>query len=316
MIISVYNVEPYIKKCLDSVINQTHNSLEILLINDGSTDKSGRICEEYAKSDSRVRVFHGNNRGASAARNVGLINSTGQYIGFVDADDWIEPDMFAVLLRAAKENDVPISVTNYYRDTENESIAVINKDPITQGVISTKDMLLFSLKRDYHTGFCGYIWNKLFKADVILCGNHLFDENIFFAEDALFCTSVILDNRCTCVYIDKPLYHYQIRQASLSNRNPLGIRRSTLTVYETIGNLLDSNGFNDVSIWAKRFHCFMASYYAELAIKVGDECVSAEMHEEMKRYLSEYIETNKQYPDRIERIHNLLNHAQLHKSIS
>ena len=308
IIIPVYNVEPDIRRCLDSVVNQTYKNLEILLINDGSTDNGGSICDEYVESDNRVQVFHTENRGASAAKNVGIENSTGWCIGFVDADDWVEPDMFEVLHKAIKENDVPISVVSYYRDTDTESLAVTNKEPVPPGIIPTKEFLLYSLKRDYHLGFCGYIWNKLFRADMIRDGKHLFDENAGFGEDALFCTSVILGNRCTCVYIDKPLYHYNIREESISNRNPVSNRKSAFFVYETISNLLDKSDYSDVSIWAKRLYCFLASYYAELAIKSGDEDITAEMQVEMKRYLSEYIETNKQYPDRIERIHNLLNH--------
>ena len=98
----VYNVEPYLRKCLDSILNQTYRDLEILIIDDGSTDSSGRICDEY-KKDGRVWVFHTENRGLSVARNLGLDNATGNWIGFVDSDDWIEPDMYEVLLRKAEE---------------------------------------------------------------------------------------------------------------------------------------------------------------------------------------------------------------------
>ena len=98
IIIPVYNKEAYLERCLDSVLAQTHKSLEVLLIDDGSTDGSPAICEKYAKKDPRIRVLTQENAGASAARNAGIEAAGGDYIGFVDADDWIEPGMYAALL--------------------------------------------------------------------------------------------------------------------------------------------------------------------------------------------------------------------------
>lgn len=99
VIVPVYKVAPYLRQCVDSIINQSFDDLEILLIDDGSPDQCGEICDEYAAKDSRVRVFHTENKGLSAARNLGLQKATGEYIGFIDSDDWIEPDMYEVLLR-------------------------------------------------------------------------------------------------------------------------------------------------------------------------------------------------------------------------
>ena len=103
VIVPVYNVEPYLRKCLDSIIGQTYKDLEIIIIDDGSTDCSGKICDEYEERDGRLKVFHTENKGLSAARNLGLDNATGDWIGFVDSDDWIEPDMYEVLLKRAGE---------------------------------------------------------------------------------------------------------------------------------------------------------------------------------------------------------------------
>lgn len=94
VIIPVYNVELYLRKCLDSVLNQTYRNLEIILVDDGSTDNSGAICDEYSEKDARIQVYHTENRGLSAARNLGLNETNGEWIGFVDSDDWIDPDLF------------------------------------------------------------------------------------------------------------------------------------------------------------------------------------------------------------------------------
>lgn len=113
IIVPVYKVEPYLRQCVDSILNQTYRDLEILLIDDGSPDCCGKICDEYEKKDKRVRVFHTENRGLSIARNLGLKETQGDYIGFVDSDDWIEPDMYEVLLKCLEETGADICVCGY-----------------------------------------------------------------------------------------------------------------------------------------------------------------------------------------------------------
>ena len=113
IIIPVYNVEKYLRKCLDSIINQTYKKLEIILIDDGSTDNSGKICEEYAKKDDRIIVIHKENAGVSSARNRGIELANGKYIGFIDSDDWIEENMYETLYQNLLQFDVDISMCNY-----------------------------------------------------------------------------------------------------------------------------------------------------------------------------------------------------------
>jgi glycosyltransferase involved in cell wall biosynthesis len=116
VIIPIYNVEPYLRECIDSIRNQTYQDLDIILINDGSQDKCGEICEDYAKKDTRIRVFHTGNKGLSAARNLGLREAVGEYIGFVDSDDWIEPDMYEILLRRIEETGTSISTCGVWTE--------------------------------------------------------------------------------------------------------------------------------------------------------------------------------------------------------
>ncbi|MCL1867016.1 MAG: glycosyltransferase, partial [Oscillospiraceae bacterium] len=169
VIIPVYNVEPYLRQCLDSVVRQTHTNLEILLINDGSTDNSGIICDEYARRDGRVKVFHKEqNGGLSSALNIGLESFTGDFVGFVDSDDWIEPDMYKVLHDSLKgEESADISAVSYFKEYESGQVGIINEGVIPQGVLSTRDMVLYALKRDDYAGFTSYVWNKLYSADLI-----------------------------------------------------------------------------------------------------------------------------------------------------
>ena len=108
IVIPVYNVEKYLKQCLDSIINQTYTNLEIILVDDGSTDNSGTICDYYSKIDKRIRVIHKKNEGQSIARNIGIKVSNGKYIGFLDSDDWVEQDMYRFLIENIEKYNADI----------------------------------------------------------------------------------------------------------------------------------------------------------------------------------------------------------------
>jgi len=306
IIVPVYNVEPYIRRCLDSIVGQTYKNLEIIIINDGSTDNSGCICDDYAKKDTRVKVLHKNNGGLSSALNNGLNNISGDYIGFVDSDDWTEPYMFELLYNEAKKYNVPLCTATYFTNTGSNEIITDNKVIIPTGILSTKEILLHSIKRDSYTGFCGYVWNKLYSTDIVKESGVYFDENIRYAMDALFFTKFVLKSKCTGVYINKPVYHYFIRESSLSNKNPIENSKYAFAVYEAIADMLSENGYDDVSLWAKRFYCYFAGMYAEIAIYNKDGIKLNEMQNEIKRYLSEYKTTNEEHPERLEWIDSLL----------
>ena len=121
VIIPVYNVEKYLAACLDSVLQQTYRDLEILLINDGSTDRSGEICQEYAAQDARIRYFKTENRGLSEARNLGLRSCTGEYISFVDSDDRLHPQATEFMLQAIRETGVPLVKAGFDRIPDGEN---------------------------------------------------------------------------------------------------------------------------------------------------------------------------------------------------
>ena len=155
VIVPVHNVEPYIQKCLDSIINQTYRDLEILIIDDGSTDGSGKICDEYKDADDRIIVFHTENRGLGAARNLGLDNATGEWIGFVDSDDWIETDMYETLLKTAKEYGAD-AVECGYRKVYKKSSEI---DFFQTGIIPESKALDALLEGE----ISGLVWNKIYK---------------------------------------------------------------------------------------------------------------------------------------------------------
>lgn len=203
VIVPVCNVEPYLRKCLDSVVGQTYRDLEILIIDDGSTDKSGRICDEYAERDERVKVFHTENRGLSAARNLGLDNATGDWIGFVDSDDWIEPDMYEALLRKAEETEADVVECGCYTDYTTKTI----EHPAILKTVTDKEAVEALIRNEIRT----QVWNKIWK-------RHLFNE-IRFPEGRSFedvATTYKLIRGATVTGIPETYYHWIQRESSIS----------------------------------------------------------------------------------------------------
>ncbi|MCL2354597.1 MAG: glycosyltransferase, partial [Oscillospiraceae bacterium] len=160
IIVPAYKVEPFIRKCIRSVLNQTHKNIEVILVDDESPDNSGKICDAFAAEDSRIKVIHQKNRGLCGARNAGLDVATGDYIGFVDSDDWVDPDMFEYLLKNLKSYEADISACRYYRVWSNNKIA-----PRTDGktYIYNKEEAIAEIVNNYTLRT--WFWNKLFKKE-------------------------------------------------------------------------------------------------------------------------------------------------------
>lgn len=174
VVVPVFNVEKYLKRCLNSIINQTMKEIEIILVDDGSTDKSGKICDQYKKIDKRIKVIHQNNKGLSAARNVGIKIAISKYICFIDSDDYIENDMIEYLYQGCIKKNADISCcgfTNIYENKKTEKITI----PTQEIVFSKKEAL------DIHM-FSGYIdvvaWNKMYKIELF--------KDIKFPEGKLY----------------------------------------------------------------------------------------------------------------------------------
>jgi len=311
VIIPVYNSEPYLRKCLDSVANQTYKNLEILLIDDGSTDNSVKICDEYAAKDNRIKIFRKETIGGSGSpcnsQNIGLKNFTGDYVGFCDPDDWMEPKMFETLYNAIKKHNALISVVGYFLDTDTDSIAVVNKKKIPDKLLSPREMVEFTFRRDYYKSFWVPAWNKLYSARIFYENeNLLFDTGLRLGFDALFNVSVYLTENCTGIYTDISLYHQYQHNTSIVRSASFEKKMDDFKVFKKIVDILVKNGYEDVSVYVKRFHCFRASCLAEEAIENGNKEWFLKMQDEMKIYLKEYIEINSEYPERIERINGLL----------
>ncbi|MGN0156316.1 MAG: glycosyltransferase family 2 protein [Lachnospiraceae bacterium] len=154
VIIPVYNVEDCLNRCVTSVCNQTHDKMEIILVDDGSTDNSGALCEQFAKDDERIRVFHKENGGSSSARNLGLSHAVGTYIGFIDSDDYIEPDMYECLLKTIIQNDILMAqISRNEIDENGRKLPDVCIPPQKETMISSKKMMEELLM---HRGDCSF----------------------------------------------------------------------------------------------------------------------------------------------------------------
>ena len=215
VIVPVYNVENYLEKCLDSLINQTYKNLEIIVINDGSTDNSGEICQEYAQKDNRIIYIETENSGQSAARNFGLDRMTGSYVTFVDSDDWVEQDYAEVLYKKLMEYQADIAVANYYSYNESEEMyyfhifgdsyyeKVYDNVSIFENLYESSEMKSFALIS---------VWGTLYRAD--LFSDLRFDKGKL-GEDGYLNQKIYLLAKKT-VYLNKGLYAYRQREGSSS----------------------------------------------------------------------------------------------------
>ena len=215
IIVPVYQVENYIRKCIDSILAQTFTDFELILVDDGSKDKSGQICDEYAGMDQRVRVIHQENSGVAAARNHGIAYANGGYLCFVDADDWIEDGMIEQCISQMKENDADIlrhgHTMELWKDekcvNEEKKNAPNFAKALTHDQIE-KEMELF------WQNCSNYVWNYFFKKEVI--GRIRFSE-IKISEDHIFVLKVLENCKKIC-FLPEDSYHYCMRMGSSANR--------------------------------------------------------------------------------------------------
>lgn len=214
IIIPVYNVEKYISQCIESVLAQSDGNWELILVDDGSTDLSGSICDEYAKKDSRIRVYHKENSGVSSTRNTGLNYARGSYVSFVDSDDIVCNTYVETLLSHMQKCDLLFFSHETICNDEIESRSLDETKAIGTNEI---DRCISDLKSKYDYEPFGYTWNKCFKKDVIINNSILFNPSLSFKEDELFTFQYCLYVKSVSV-ISSVLYRYRIVETGLTSR--------------------------------------------------------------------------------------------------
>lgn len=227
VIVPVYNVEAYLERCVESILQQTYAHFELILINDGSTDSSGQICDHLASQYENIKVYHIENAGVSNARNMGIQLATGSWVTFIDSDDFVTQDYLATLASAAEGLNVGFVIAPLHH-IKNGIVTDLPSHSEKTELWSTEETMK-ELLMTTRTSF--FPVAKLFKRDLLV--DEKFNTNYHLAEDALFLTELLLKTRCSCVFIDKPVYYYDHREGSATtsvNRHVF----DTIEVYQQI----------------------------------------------------------------------------------
>ncbi len=308
VIIPIYNTCKELAQCLSSVCDQTYKNLEIICIDDGSFDGSEKILDEFAMRDNRIITIHQKNGGESNARNNGLKIATGEFIAFVDCDDWLDIDMYQDMITIMQNEDVDMVATSWYKDFENESIEIKNELPVLESIFSRNQLLEYIYKRDTYRGFA-YMWNKLYRKKVLINEENtinLFDEDILLGGDVLYLAEAALKAQ-RVKYIDRAYYHYRQKSDSSCHTKDLRKISDWVRTYEIVIELFKENNVtNEVIEYAIRFMAYHACTATQLAIEQKD----AHWINHFKRIMIEnkdiYIKLNENHQDRIDLYNKVL----------
>ena len=208
VVVPVYNVEAYLERCVESILQQTYAHFELILINDGSTDSSGQICDHLASQYENIKVYHIENAGVSNARNMGIQLATGSWVTFIDSDDFVTQEYLATLASAVERVNVGFAIAPLHH-IKNGIVTDLPSHSEKTELWSTEETMK-ELLMTTRTSF--FPVAKLFKRDLL--ADEKFNTNYHLAEDALFLTELLLKTRCSCVFIDKPVYYYDHREGS------------------------------------------------------------------------------------------------------
>lgn len=303
VIIPVYNTAAYLEKCLDSVCGQTYQKLEIICVDDGSTDGSEKIVDDYAGKDSRITVIHKSNGGEGSARNIGLQHSTGEYVAFLDSDDWLEPEMYEKMIGAMRDKSLDMAACGYYWETDKESKPIKNKFPVSNETFGRKELFQYVYIRDRYRGVTSWIWCKLFKREILQKDGKMlrFDENLRFGLDLLYFIQVAANAGRIC-YLDQAFYHYYQRDDSAAHTKDLDMAFEIVEAYQRmIDYLVEEDVETQIIPWLQRFKGYRASLVAEQAFAQKDTCMLRKCQQVMRELEPVYFETNKEFPERLER---------------
>lgn len=248
IIVPIYNVEKYLDRCMDSLLNQTLKDIEIIMVDDGSPDNCPSMCDEYAKKDVRVKIIHKKNAGLGFARNSGIDVATGEYIAFVDSDDYVDRNMYETLYNKAKKNKVNAVLCGFYHDDNGKIIeGCIDGMPDKETTIDFQtdyiSNVIGCLPEDVSNQLYGYsVWNILFSREVIRNNSIRFEsERNFVSEDILFqldyasCASKLL-------LMPKPFYYYCNNTGSLTKKYDYTRFDREVLLYKELGRRLKTKG--------------------------------------------------------------------------
>lgn len=305
IIIPVYNTERYLKECLDSITSQSYRKWECILVDDGSKDGSLTICNEYAKKDRRFKVIHKENGGVSSARNVGLENSTGDWIYFCDSDDKLhDENSLSCLLELSEHAD--LAVCSYVALDDNGKCVngFVSPERPYIGELNGKQYFYKRLASDLNLDYIGFLWNKIFKRDIIQKNKLYFAKDIKFAEDLLFVTQYICTSDCSNIAINhsKIIYDYIQHKNSAMGKLSKQYNPAFFTDFIAYERVLDSihNRYHDnaLDIAMRNKLCMQGLYHLDMMEDSHYPNMS------QKNYIKEKIQSLEEYR-RAEAIHSL-----------
>ncbi|WP_244834586.1 glycosyltransferase [Clostridium sp. BJN0001] len=284
IIVPVYNVEKYLEKCVNSLINQTYKNIEIILVDDGSKDSSGEICEKLSQKDSRIFVVHKKNGGLSSARNEGLKYAEGSYIGFVDSDDWLSPNMYETLYDILIKNDADISYCKFFK-TSNETSEIPKENENKISVFNNKEGM-----NNFYTDLSVYTivaWNKLYKRELFL--DVRYPEGKIHEDEGT--TYKLFYKAEKTVYIDKAFYYYRVNPESITNSKFSKKNLDIIDVYEEkIKFIVDKNLtylYSKTLKWYmfKLIYCFNGCAVSKNECTIYIDSIKSKFDEAYKKYL-------------------------------
>ena len=279
IIVPIYGVEKYIRECVESILAQTLPDIEIILVDDGSKDGCPAICDEYAAKDGRVKVIHKENGGLVSARQAGLKAASGDYIGFVDGDDKIEPDMYLETDKLIKKYSPDAVVCEYFCDYEDRTEIssqmfgreYYNKEELRNEIYPK---MLFAGKY-YSFGISPNCWSKVFRREILEKYLPLVDPDTRMGEDAAFTYPCLLDSESVC-FIKKPLYRYRILSSSMSRGYDEKLRDIVFHAYRRLKENNEKADF-DISEQLDYYLVYLANFLIRNCAKAGGKISKKEI---------------------------------------
>lgn len=298
IIVPIYNVNSYLPRSLKSLINQSLENIEIILIDDGSTDNSLAICKDFLSQDSRIKLIEQSNLGVSAARNVGIEIAAADYIAFMDPDDDVDSRMYELLYIDARSNNYDVVLCNYYRSLHNENERVSlkyseqlnNKNDIYSLVL---EMIANPIYGD--PSIMGSIWRGIYKKDIILKHNIRFQIDIRPMQDLIFMTELLL--KCESIYINESyLYYYFINPSSAVTGYKPNLWDNNRKVCYFLQNIIEQNHLESIG----------SNHLVNLWIGCAEDCLHNELHQL----------NDKKVIKKISKINDIINDLQIRKYLN
>ena len=281
IIIPVYNAKEYLRRCVDSVLNQEFRNFELILANDGSTDGSGTICDDYRSRDSRVHVIHKENTGVSDTRNRALLLARGVYIQFIDSDDWITPEATHLLIRSMEQYPCDMVISDFYRVSGDH---LAHKGDINETRVLTREEFCSFMMENPADFYYGVLWNKLYKREIIEKNHIRMDTRISWCEDFLFNLEYIRHAH-SFYALQAPIYYYVKRKGSLVSQsmNLSSSLRMKINVFEYYQefykDIYDQEDYNNIRSQLYRFLLSVAKDGSVLPLPLsGTKKLGSERH--------------------------------------